>query len=159
MKFPYTKFRDHLSPQYAVTVLRPIVPIGIRYRGRALPALYSALIDSGADDCLFHAEVGEAIGIEVKNGPVKTYGGIGFGELIGHIHTVEIQVGGYWVECQAAFAYGMLRDHPSLPGMRQGLRYGVLGQAGFFDKFKVIFDFAAEEIELRPKSSTTLTAN
>jgi len=29
--------------------------------------------------------------------------------------------------------------------------YGILGQVGFFDHFKVIFDNQAEEIEVMPK--------
>ena len=159
MKFPYTKFQDHPSPRHTVTILRPVIPVGIRCRGKTLPGLYNVLIDSGADDCIFHAEVGEAVGIDVKVGPAKTYGGVGFGELTGYLHAVEIQVGGQWVECRVAFAYGMRRPHPTFPWMGQGLRYGILGQEGFFDKFKVIFDYSAEEIELRPKTTTIMSAN
>jgi len=29
--------------------------------------------------------------------------------------------------------------------------YGILGQGGFFDLFRVIFDLKKEQIELRPK--------
>ena len=89
MKFPYTKFQDHPSPKHTVTILRPVIPVGLRYKGKTLPGLYNVLIDSGADDCIFHAEVGEAIGIEVKTSPAKTYGGVGFGELTGYLHIVE----------------------------------------------------------------------
>jgi len=111
------------------------------------------MIDSGADDCIFHAEVGEALGIDVRKGEEKSYSGIGFGELKGYRHTIEIEVGGLWVPCEVTFCYGMVREHPALPNMKQGLRYGILGQRGFFDKFKVIFDYVAEEIELRPRST------
>lgn len=159
MKFPYTKFREHLFSGELTTILRPVLPLGVRYKGRLLPALYAALLDSGADDCIFHAEIGEALGMDVRSGAAKTYGGVGFGELAGYLHQIEIQIGGHWVACEVALTYGMLRDHPGLPGKKQGFRYGILGQRSFFEQFKVIFDFSAEEIELRPKSSTILKLN
>ena len=39
----------------------------------------------------------------------------------------------------------------------EGLSYGVVGQEGFFDKFKVIFDYPHEEVELRPLNSAFFT--
>lgn len=92
----------------------------------------------------------------MNSGTEKSYSGIGFGELKGRRHIVEIQIGGYWVSCEVTFCHGMTREHPTFHGMKQGLRYGILGQYGFFDKFKVIFDYVGEEIELRPRDPRLL---
>lgn len=156
MKFRYTKFTDHPAPGQSITILRPIIPVGLRSRGKTVPG-YSVMIDSGADDCLFHAEIGEALGIDMNSGIERSYSGVGFGELKGRRHPVEIQIGGYWLTCDVTFCHGMVRDHPAFPGMKQGLRYGILGQRGFFDQFKVIFDYIGEEIELRPGNPSLLS--
>lgn len=152
MKFPYTKYKDNLVSGQSVTILRPVIPIGLRYKGKVFQR-YSVMIDSGADDCIFHAEIGEALGIDMQAGLEKSYSGIGFGELKGRRHTVDVEVGGHWVACEVSFCYGMVRDHPEFPEKKQGLRYGILGQNGFFDKFKVLFDYVGAEIELRPRNS------
>ena len=133
------------------SITRPIIQIGLRYKSNTFSGRYSALLDSGADDCVFHAQIGEAIGIDVKSGREKVFGGMGFGQLVGYMHTVEIEVGGHWVQCLVAFSYGLVRPSPTNPNKMEGLPYGILGQEGFFDKFKIIFDRAGEEIELRPR--------
>ena len=77
---------------------------------------------------------------------------MGFGEAVGYFHEVDLAVGGLWVpSCRVAFSYDLMRTSPTFPGQMEGLHYGILGQEGFFDKFKVIFDRAAEDIELKLK--------
>lgn len=51
--------------------------------------------------------------------------------------------------CQAPpdFLLGGCGFSPDVPA--EG--YGVLGQVGFFDRFKVVFDLQQEEIEVIPK--------
>jgi hypothetical protein len=132
-----------------------VISIGVRCKENVVPG-YSVLIDSGADDCIFHAEIADVLGIDFDAGPTKNYSGIGFGDLEGRRHTVEIQLGGYWLRCEVTFCRGMTRQHPNFPQLTQGLRYGILGQYGFFDKFKVMFDYAGEEIELRPRDRNLL---
>jgi hypothetical protein len=129
-----------------------VIPVGLRYHDNVFPGRYFALLDSGADNCVFHAEVAQQLEIDVTSGEEKVFGGMGFGKVVGYFHDVDISVGGVWVpSCRVTFSYELLRDSPTYPGQKEGLHYGILGQEGFFDKFKVIFDRAAEDIELRPK--------
>ena len=58
MKFNYKK--------YSSSVLRPVIPI--KLKNKDLEIGYEVLVDSGADFCVFDAQVGEAIGIDVKKG-------------------------------------------------------------------------------------------
>ncbi|MFA5750935.1 MAG: retropepsin-like aspartic protease [Candidatus Paceibacterota bacterium] len=132
MKFRYAKYNQ---------ILRPVIPIKLKNKNQKIG--YLVLIDSGADICLFNAEIGEAIGIEIKKGKIKEVFGIGGKASFYYLHRVKIEVGGYEYEIDAGFM-------PSISGSL-GMPYGVVGQNGFFEHFKVIFDKSKEEIELKAK--------
>ncbi len=130
MKFRYKK--------YSAQVLRPVIPIEIIHQGRVVT--YEVLVDSGADVCIFDAQIGEILGIDIAKGDRQEVGGItGIVEPY-YIHPVTINVGGWSYEIKAGF----------LPGIAR-LGYGVVGQRGFFDVFVVKFDLVKEEIELKDR--------
>jgi len=61
MKFPYLKLSlPQRSEFFESTILKPIIPLKISVEGEELR--YAALIDSGADFCIFDAEIGEYLG-------------------------------------------------------------------------------------------------
>lgn len=130
MKFRYKKFGRFL---------RPVIPIKIKNRG--LSVNYEVLVDSGADICIFDAEIGELIGIDIKKGRRDVVGGIAGQTADYFIHRIEIEVGGWPYKIEAGF----------LPMVADGFNYGVLGQQGFFDTFIVKFDLLKEEIELKER--------
>jgi len=130
MKFRYKKFGQFI---------RPVIPIKIKNKDRSVN--YEALIDSGADLCIFDAEIGELIGIDIASGRRDVVGGIAGQTAEYFIHPVEIEVGGWHYKIEAGF----------LPRVAGGFNYGVVGQQGFFDIFVVKFDFIKEEIELKER--------
>ena len=75
MKFRYHKLslKDR-SPFFGLTILKPIIPIKIIVKDKELN--YEALIDSGADFCIFDAEIGEYLGIDILSGSQEVFGGI-----------------------------------------------------------------------------------
>ena len=103
---------------------------------------YEVLIDSGADLCLFHAEIAEILGIEVAKGKPKEVFGVGGKSSIYYLHKVKIEVGGWPYEIEAGFM-------PTVSG--HIMRYGLAGQNGFFENFIVKFDLLKEEIELKQR--------
>lgn len=131
MKFRYRRFDNHL---------RPVIPLKVRHGARAIT--YSALVDSGADSCIFDIQVAEELGIDLaKNGTLARVGGIAGQTAMYFIHPVTIEVGGWPLEVQAGFL--------ALPaGM---FNYGVVGHEGFFEHFVVTFDVVKEEIELKQR--------
>lgn len=130
MKFQYKKYQQG--------VLRPVIPIEVVYNNRSVP--YEVLVDSGADFCIFDAQIGEILGIDIAAGERKeVYGITGVGEDY-YVHPVTIKVGGWPQEIKAGF----------LPNIAS-LGYGVVGQQGFFDIFVVKFDLLKEEIELKER--------
>lgn len=58
MKFPYRKLPlTERSAYFGFALLRPIIPVTVKHGERAVD--YLALIDSGADFNIFHAEIAE----------------------------------------------------------------------------------------------------
>lgn len=85
-------------------------------------------MDSGATQCVFHADIGSAIGLKIENGKKSTVTGINGDQTDVYLHNVSLYVpGGHLLKITAGFT-------PKLPVG------GVLGMTGFFEHFKVTFD-------------------
>ena len=129
MKFKYKKF--------GAAILRPVIPVTIGYEGHSVT--YEALVDSGADICIFDTELGEVLGIDVESGVRQEVSGVGGGSPEPtYLHEVSLSVGGHVFSVVVAFKANFAR-----------FGHGVLGQRGFFEQFVVKFDLAKEEIELK----------
>lgn len=130
MKFSYKK--------YGSGVLRPVIPLTIEYQSRSIS--YEVLVDSGADFCVFDAQIGELLGIDVESGIRQNMSGITGVIQPYYLHMVTLRVGGWPYTAAVGF----------LPNIAN-VGYGVVGQKGFFDRFIVKFYYEKEEIELKEK--------
>jgi hypothetical protein len=141
MKFKYYKVPlAEKSEFFGPSILKPIIPVGVAYGVQKVR--YEALVDSGADFCIFNAEVGEYLGLDVRRGLRQAFSGIQHCEPSEvFFHEVTLNIGGWDYKAKIGFSYDIA---PS--------GYGILGQKGFFDKFSVRFDFSKEEIELKEKT-------
>ena len=142
MQFPYIKFPSLPNPAFPDRKhgKRPVIPIEVKYKEKAIK--YLALIDSGADFCIFHAEIGEIIGVNVKKGPKLEYYGITGEKEEAFFHNISINIGGWDRKCYCGFSYQSNKNK---------MPYGILGQKGFFDLFRVSMDYEKNQIELKPK--------
>lgn len=138
MKFRYHKFLlDRRSPLFGQSILKPIIPVIISVSG-GKSTMYAALIDSGADFCIFDAEIGEYLEINIENGIKIGFGGIQESNgAEAFLHEVILNIGGHDYRTVVGFSYDVAKHG-----------FGILGQKGFFDIFKVSFDYRKEEIEL-----------
>jgi hypothetical protein len=133
MKFVYKRF--------ASGVERPIIPVIVRNPITQRSVRYLALVDSGADRCVFAGEIGELIGLDVTAGMERSVSGVVAAQTRPYyLHDVEIEVGGY----RRLTAIGFMPD--LAPN-----GHGLLGQTGFFD----LFSFVKFE---RPKGTIELGA-
>ncbi len=130
MKFFYKR--------YAPELIRPVIPVEIKANSRSIR--YEALIDSGADLCIFDAQIAQILGINIRQGKRQLVGGITGTERSFFVHPVHISIGGWDYGIEVGFM-------PDLPPFG----YGVLGQKGFFEHFLVKFDYSKTEIEVKPK--------
>ena len=133
MKFRYKKFGS---------TLRPVIPIEVSSTKNPKGFGYGVLVDSGADICIFLAEIGEALGLNVKSGKAQEVFGIGGKASIYYLHKVTVKVGGWPYEIEVGFM-------PNVSG--HIMQYGVVGQKGFFDIFTVKFDLLKSEVELKTR--------
>jgi len=141
MQFPYIKFQCESVPAFPTrkNIVRPVINIKLKFNGNEIN--HYALIDSGSDYCFFDAELGETMGIEIKNGKRLEFFGVTGEKQESFFHNISILVGGWEKECYCGFCYGLTKRMP----------YGILGQKGFFDLFKISMDYKKEQIELKPK--------
>ena len=115
-----------------------MIPIEISSKDRSVS--YEVLVDSGADFCIFDAQIADVLGIDVTAGEKQMVSGITGVPEPYYIHPITIKVGGWEYKIKAGFLSNIAR-----------LGYGVVGQKGFFDVFLVKFDLLKEEVELRER--------
>ena len=140
MKFFYLK-APLLKPSAVLGnfLLKPIIPVKISHNGKS--ARYAALIDSGADFCIFDAHIGEYLGIDIESGDKEIFGGIQEApSSVAYFHKIILTVGDWEYKTVVGFSYEIARHG-----------YGILGQHGFFNLFEIIFDYSGGEIKLIPK--------
>ncbi len=135
MNFKYRKFPlDPLrNPDFKrKSSLRPVIQIDFEKFG------YTVLIDSGADFCVFHAEIGEKLGLDVLKGDGLTFYGTSGQAQKAYFHNISFKIGGHLHNAYVGFSYEM-----------KSLAYGILGQDGFFNKWVVKFEYSKENIEIK----------
>lgn len=123
-----------------VNVNRPVIDIRLLWNNQTIK--YRVLIDSGADFCIFHSDVADILGIPVTKGKKLTFYGTSGTPQTAYFHQIMIEIGGWSMDLYCGFSYEM----KSLP-------YGLLGQTGFFDSFKIEFDYQNKRVELKPKKT------
>jgi hypothetical protein len=127
MQFSYKKFKLVDGTE----LIKPIIPIGLLFNGKLIR--YEALIDSGADFNIFDAEVGELLGIDIRSGKEVKFSGIVGEPFEVYLHNITIEIGGWQYKITAGFSYKI-----------SPYGFGILGQRGFFDLFRVRFYFLKE---------------
>lgn len=137
MEFPYRKEPDHTKTKKD-WIKRPKVQVTL-FNGSAHETLIS-LVDSGADDCMFHSSIADLLGLDLKSGTPKQFGGIVAGATVdAYMHPIELQI------------YGLQRI-PVLAAFSEQFsqKGGILGQSGVFDAFKIDFERYRGKLSITP---------
>lgn len=122
------KYGDHIYSVALKTQLSLQSPNAPRTRQ------FEAIVDSGASRCMFHADIGRHIGLDIKSGDHEQTQGIG-GATDAWVHPIKLFVFGTPIDIYAAFKEG-------LPCA------GLLGMNGFFDHFLVTFIYPTLTCEI-----------
>jgi len=139
---PYTTYAIPPSEAFPTGEVRdyPLIPVGLSYSGQTTAFEFLAIIDSGADHCVFPALFGRQVGIPIETGrKASTVGVTGVG--LTYYHQVDVlvylQEQSYQFTCYAGFM-------PDLDPAGVGL----LGRDGFFNLFaKVAFNTSQRVVE------------
>lgn len=108
--------------------------MSLKYKQRSIH--YEALIDSGADFCIFPIEIAQKLGMNLNN-TRKIYFTGASGDLVrGLVGKIALQIGEITLKTKVIFADLYNKS-------------ALLGQYEFFNKFIVKFDLQEEEIEVK----------
>lgn len=123
---------EEASPQ----IYRPIIPIFLK--SETVFIFYRAIIDSGADHCIFSTNIADLLEIELLAKDKVNFRGVGKGDIAGYWKEVIIRIGGISYSVNVIFAE--ISD----------FGHGILGQKGFFDHFDVKLSYVKQKIEILP---------
>ena len=114
---------------------RPIIKVMLKFN--KVEFSYLALIDSGADFNIFHADITKILKInlsKLKN-PVSFSGIKGGG--VGYFTSIDLGIDNNFINTPVVFSNDISDNG-----------YGILGQQGFFNNYKVEFDYRLRVIKL-----------
>ncbi len=127
---PYTRGPIVPSPAFPgrTTTPRPVLPI-LLTNGPLMWSCY-AIVDSGADDIVFPASFAPRIGLTFQQGAFYQFAGAGSSNQPAWFFPITLSIGTV-ISYQVSVGFT-----PAL----EGTGVGLLGQNGFFDRFKLEFD-------------------
>ena len=124
---------------------RPIVDVVIFGPKGNVPTI--ALLDSGADYCLFNIEFAKQIGVDLKKCEKGQTIGVEGGKIDIYMTEVEIQI----QHLQKIIVPVGFIDSPSVTGL--------LGQVGFFDKNRIKFERDHDTFEINQITNASSNLN
>jgi len=133
MRFQYTEIRNNQDPNRPFQ--RPYLIVRL-IRGAKHRDVIS-LVDSGADLCLFHSDIGKLLGLDVEAGSKLAFQGVSGARGIAYTHRIDLVVRGLSsISLDVGFTNSM------------AVGTGLLGQQGFFEQFHVNFLLDEELFEI-----------
>lgn len=143
MKFSYTKFPiiSSITGEDEI-IYRPIIPMDIGYHSLWLSDIFEgeveALLDSGADRNVAPMELAELLEVDMASAIPEQTKGVEGGLVTVYYAPISLRVGEHIFE--------------SIMGFGETIPLVLLGGKGFFDGWKVTFDYP-EEFVIRAKPS------
>src|SRR4030042_2817928 len=122
--------------ELASGISRPIIPVRLHFK--KVFVLMEAIIDSGADWCIFDAGLLEIFKLPL--GARTKFFSVSPEPLYGFKSKINLSIAGKDFKTEVVFSSELGRHS-----------YGILVQKGFFDNFKVCFDKSRNQIEITPK--------
>lgn len=127
---PYTQFNTPPSPAFPEgrIAYRPLLLLTLA-SGQTHLSCY-AIVDSGADFCLFPLSFALALGLDPLTGTLDGSAGLGTYNIPTYFWTIGLSI-------QRIVSYDV---HCGFTSGLEDWGLGLLGQSGFFDRFKILFD-------------------
>ncbi|MBA3243344.1 MAG: aspartyl protease family protein [Acidobacteria bacterium] len=136
MKYKYKKYEDDTDPSGYTLV--PEIRVRLFYREADTDV--RCVLDSGADDCLFHSSVAKSLGIDLTSGRPKAFFGVGGEMLQAYMHPIELRLNGFNERIQV------------VAGFSEFTKMSVLGQRGVFDNYEVTFRGYRRGVEIKSRT-------
>jgi hypothetical protein len=125
----YTEYIIAANPAFPQgrIAFRPVLKLTL-VNGAQRVSCY-AIVDSGADHCVFPRVFMQPLGLDALVAPIELSAGMGSANVPTHFVNISIDLQG-------------IIEFPVYAGFTSGLDplgYGLLGQTGFFDRFNIAF--------------------
>jgi len=134
MRFRYTEIRNHQDPDRPFH--RPYLIVRLAHGTKHKDVI--ALVDSGADLCLFHSDIGKLIGIDVEAGLKLAFEGVSGAAATAYLDRINLAVRGMSsISLDVGFTNSM------------AVGTGLLGQQGFFEQFRVSFELTEQVFDIQ----------
>jgi hypothetical protein len=136
MKFRYVEFPakpDAAFPNRQSTS-RPLLAILLEKNAKQI--MTYALVDSGADTCIFPASIATQLGITIPNPNAYVFSGSSDVPQIAYFETVKATI---W-NSDAADSPLVFELYAGFCDTLEHTGIGLLGQDGFFSRFRLTFD-------------------
>jgi hypothetical protein len=144
MRFPYITFptRPDAAFPNRHSISRPILPILLQKNHRRIVSY--ALVDSGADNCIFPASLAAQLNITIPNQNAYVFSGTSDQPQLAYFETVQAVIwNGNTNESPLTFdlyaGFCETLEHAGL---------GLLGQSGFFSRYQIGFNRGANFFDI-----------
>jgi len=136
MRFPYSEIPvdRYCTGRPTEVAYRPVLNVILKYKNKTRTT--PALVDSGADKCIFPTPVGELIGLDVHSVEPEYSGGIDAIKVPVYCHDITIVIRNNPINVRCGFI--------------DKLPIGLLGQEGFFDQYKITFFYKEKYFDITP---------
>lgn len=134
-QFPYTKLPSTSRKEVYLPLAK--VRLGYKRTHKILPISVVALIDSGADVCFCTKDIGTWLGIQLNKMKSEEFTAANRSKFIAKAVAVTFYSYRKEYECKFYFTEVLPKHTPI-----------ILGQIGFFDHFKIFFDYKNKVIGL-----------
>src|ERR1700686_2216187 len=128
--YEYTAVALDPSPAFPEghSVPRTVIAVSLK-NGECRTGQFLALVDSGADYCVFPADFGEPLGLNYESLPSASVSGVGEDQQV-RFSAVRLELHGFgeW-EIYAGFCKSW-----------NGRNLGMLGHLGCLERFRIAFD-------------------
>lgn len=135
MERKYRYYRDTTS-QSRIYGKLPLLEVRLTHGENYIDL--DCLVDSGAIDSMFHFDVADELGIDLRDREKREYFSIEGSIIIGQVCAVQLQVKGLPDPIEIKVAFVEVNQMP------------LLGQVGFFDNYEIRFQRFKERFEVLP---------
>lgn len=120
-------------------VYKPYVYVRLGYKKthKVTTSLVAALVDSGSDVCFCRKDIGVWLGVNFKNKENLLFTAANKTSFQAQREKIYLYFNKRMYECPFYFLDNLPQQTPI-----------ILGQKGFFDHFKIVFDLKNKEIEI-----------
>jgi hypothetical protein len=124
-------------------IKRPILHVTLQRGTRSVNAL--AIVDSGADECVFPASLGTALGVPIPNPNVYVFSGTTDQPQNAYFDNIHVHVWKHVTPGEIAFSFDL---YAGFCDTLEHVGLGLLGQNGFFSRYKVTIDHTNHILEV-----------